>query len=160
MVTISDRTRKALNVRLYAMDARNHPRSTTFCRRAGSCAQISEVHARLWFTETKLAMRTGVLEVDGLGCRRGASERDWDNERDPRDMFTQDLDLPRGRERRPVRERDRVHGAQPGARVGHPADSRDLCCQATEKEGLGGLTGTGGPLARSTPSRVPWVRSA
>ena len=29
--------------------------------------------------------------------------------RDPRDVFTKDLDLPRGRERRPVRERDRVY---------------------------------------------------
>ena len=28
---------------------------------------------------------------------------------DPRDVFTRDLDLPRGRERRPVRERDRVY---------------------------------------------------
>ena len=31
------------------------------------------------------------------------------DERDPRDVFTKDLDLPRGRERRPVRDRDRVY---------------------------------------------------
>lgn len=31
------------------------------------------------------------------------------DERDPRDVFTKDLDLPCGRERRPVRERDRVY---------------------------------------------------
>ena len=38
-----------------------------------------------------------------------ASERDRNDDRDPRDVFTKDLDLPRGRERRPVRERDRVY---------------------------------------------------
>jgi hypothetical protein len=42
---------------------------------------------------------------------RGSSttDRDWNNERESRDAFTKDLDLPRGRERRPVRERDRVY---------------------------------------------------
>ena len=44
-----------------------------------------------------------------LGSRGGTSERDRNEERDPRDVFTRDLDLPRGRERRPVRERDRVY---------------------------------------------------
>jgi DNA-binding MarR family transcriptional regulator len=44
-----------------------------------------------------------------FGSRGGTSERDRDHERDPRDVFTKDLDLPRGRERRPVRERDRVY---------------------------------------------------
>ena len=45
----------------------------------------------------------------GLG--RGASNsRNRDREcSNPRDVFTQDLDLPRGRERRPVRERNRVY---------------------------------------------------
>ena len=45
----------------------------------------------------------------GLG--RGASNsRNRDREcSNPRDVFTKDLDLPRGRERRPVRERDRVY---------------------------------------------------
>jgi hypothetical protein len=43
------------------------------------------------------------------GNRGGTSERDPVNDRDPRDVFTKDLDLPRGRERRPVRERDRVY---------------------------------------------------
>src|SRR5262245_61168719 len=37
------------------------------------------------------------------------SDRSWHDERDPRDVFTKDLDLPRGRERRLVRERDRVY---------------------------------------------------
>lgn len=44
-----------------------------------------------------------------FGSRDGSSERDRTEERDPRDVFTKDLDLPRGRERRPVRDRDRVH---------------------------------------------------
>ena len=43
------------------------------------------------------------------GSRGGSSERDHAGDRDPRDVFTKDLDLPRGRERRPVRERDRVY---------------------------------------------------
>lgn len=48
---------------------------------------------------------------DGFGdrSRGGSSERDHASDRDPRDVFTKDLDLPRGRERRPVRERDRVY---------------------------------------------------
>ena len=44
-----------------------------------------------------------------FGSRRGTSERDRREERDPRDVLTKQLDLPRERERRPVRERDRVH---------------------------------------------------
>ena len=40
---------------------------------------------------------------------RRTSDRDRDKERHPRDVFTKDLDLPRGSERRPVRERDRVY---------------------------------------------------
>jgi hypothetical protein len=43
------------------------------------------------------------------GGRGGTSERDHEADRDPRDVFTKDLDVPRGRERRPVRERDRVY---------------------------------------------------
>jgi hypothetical protein len=43
-----------------------------------------------------------------FGSRGGTSERDRNHERDPREVFTKDLDLPRGRERRPVRERDRA----------------------------------------------------
>jgi hypothetical protein len=43
------------------------------------------------------------------GSRGGTSERDRGEEGDPRDVFTKDLDLPRGRERRSVRERDRVY---------------------------------------------------
>ena len=44
-----------------------------------------------------------------VGNRGGTSERDRNDGREPRDVFTRDLDLPRGRERRPVRERDRVY---------------------------------------------------
>ena len=44
-----------------------------------------------------------------LGSRGGSSERDRSEDHDPRDVFTRDLDLPRGPERRPVRERDRVY---------------------------------------------------
>jgi DNA-binding MarR family transcriptional regulator len=43
------------------------------------------------------------------GSRGGSSGRDPATERDPREVFTKDLDLPRTRERRPVRERDRVY---------------------------------------------------
>jgi hypothetical protein len=43
------------------------------------------------------------------GSRGGGSERDLNDDHDPRHVFTKDLDLPRGRERRPVRERDRVY---------------------------------------------------
>ena len=43
------------------------------------------------------------------GSRGASSERDHAADRDPRDVFTKDLDLPRGRERRPVRDRDRVY---------------------------------------------------
>jgi DNA-binding MarR family transcriptional regulator len=42
------------------------------------------------------------------GSRGGENSQD-PRDRDPRDVFTKDLDLPRGRERRPVRERDRVY---------------------------------------------------
>ena len=44
-----------------------------------------------------------------FGSRGGSSERDRSEDRDPRNAFTRDLDLPRGWERRPVRERDRVY---------------------------------------------------
>jgi len=44
-----------------------------------------------------------------FGSRGGSNERDRNEDRDLRDVFTRDLDLPRGRERRPVRERDRVY---------------------------------------------------
>jgi hypothetical protein len=43
------------------------------------------------------------------GSRGGAGDRQHTGDRDLRDVFTNDLDLPRGRERRPVRERDRVY---------------------------------------------------
>jgi hypothetical protein len=44
-----------------------------------------------------------------FGSRGGTRERDRNDECDPRDVFTKDLDLPKGRERQPVRERDRVY---------------------------------------------------
>lgn len=43
------------------------------------------------------------------GSRGGSGERDQAVDRDARDVFTRDLDLPRGRDRRPVRDRDRVY---------------------------------------------------
>jgi hypothetical protein len=43
------------------------------------------------------------------GSRGGSGERDQASDRDARDVFTRDLDLPRGRDRRPVRDRDRVY---------------------------------------------------
>ena len=43
------------------------------------------------------------------GSRGGSSDLVQPDLRDPRDVFTKDLDLPRGRERRPVRERDRMY---------------------------------------------------
>ena len=45
-----------------------------------------------------------------FGARGGSNERDRGNEdAEPRDVFTRDLNLPRGRERQLVRERDRVY---------------------------------------------------
>jgi DNA-binding MarR family transcriptional regulator len=44
-----------------------------------------------------------------FGSRGGSTDRDHPEERHPRDVFTKDLDLPRGPERRPVRARDRVY---------------------------------------------------
>jgi hypothetical protein len=41
--------------------------------------------------------------------RGTGSARDHADDRDPRNVFLKDVDLPRGRERRPVRERDRVY---------------------------------------------------
>jgi hypothetical protein len=41
--------------------------------------------------------------------RGSTGDRNRHDERDPREVFTKDLDLPCGRERRPVRERDRVY---------------------------------------------------
>ena len=53
-------------------------------------------------------------ERDDFGDRTrgrcgGAGDRDHSADCDPPDVFTKDLDLPRGRERRPVRGRDRVY---------------------------------------------------
>ena len=44
-----------------------------------------------------------------LSNRGSTGDRNQNDERDPRDVFTKDLDLPRERERRPVRERHRVY---------------------------------------------------
>jgi hypothetical protein len=44
-----------------------------------------------------------------VGSRCGSSERDHAADRDPRDVFTKELDLPRGRERWPVRDREHVY---------------------------------------------------
>ena len=43
------------------------------------------------------------------GSRGATSDRDHAAVRDPHDVFTKDLHVPRTRERRPVRERDRVY---------------------------------------------------
>src|SRR5688500_8338942 len=43
------------------------------------------------------------------GSRGGASNRDWNEHREPRDVFTKDLDMPRGPDRALVRERDRTY---------------------------------------------------
>lgn len=44
-----------------------------------------------------------------LEGRGSTSDRNLHDEHDPREVFTKDLDLPRGYERRPVRERERVY---------------------------------------------------
>jgi hypothetical protein len=44
-----------------------------------------------------------------FGSRGGTGEGNRNDEGDPREVFTKDLDLPRSRERRSVRERDRVY---------------------------------------------------
>ena len=43
------------------------------------------------------------------GTRGGTSDCDRRYEPDPRDVFTKNLDLPSGRDRQPVRERERVY---------------------------------------------------
>jgi len=43
------------------------------------------------------------------GTCGGSNDCDRTDERDPRDVFTKDVDLPRGRERRPVRDRDHIY---------------------------------------------------
>ena len=48
-------------------------------------------------------------ERDRALNRGPSGNRDRNNEHVPGDVFTKDLDLPRGHERRPVRERDRVY---------------------------------------------------
>jgi hypothetical protein len=49
----------------FAMDARNHPRSTTFRRRAGSCVQIFEVQ---WekYGRPRFALHFGTCPMEGL----------------------------------------------------------------------------------------------
>jgi hypothetical protein len=44
-----------------------------------------------------------------LGSRGGSSARDRSEDRDPRNVFTTDIDLPRGQDRQPVRERERLY---------------------------------------------------
>lgn len=44
-----------------------------------------------------------------FGSRGTTSDRNRNDECNPRDVFMRDLDLPRGTERRPVRERNRVY---------------------------------------------------
>jgi hypothetical protein len=44
-----------------------------------------------------------------FGSRGGSSDGHRCEEHDPRDVFSKDLDLPRGHERRPVQERDRMY---------------------------------------------------
>lgn len=44
-----------------------------------------------------------------FGSRGANNERDRNEDRDPCNVFTRDLDLPRGPDRRPVRARDRVY---------------------------------------------------
>ena len=52
--------------------------------------------------------RGGSWERD-RGSQGGSGERDRNTERDPRDVFSKDLDLPRGPDRELVRERDRIY---------------------------------------------------
>jgi len=59
--------------------------------------------------ERQLVTAATNLRRAAANSRGGTSERDRDDERDPREVFTRKLDLPRGRERRPVRDRDRVY---------------------------------------------------
>ena len=51
----------------------------------------------------------GELRDRSFCSRGGSNERDRIEDRDPRDVFTRELNLPRGRERWPVRERERVY---------------------------------------------------
>ena len=90
-----------------------------------------------------------------LGGRGSTSDRDRDKEHHACDVFTKDLDLPRGSERRPVRERERVYeidgtesrmlGTIGAFRVVSESDLYDLCDESNslrrsarhlEREGL------------------------
>src|SRR5688572_7656289 len=71
----------------------------------------AEVEAEMWDRyDVRDSHRDRDDECDrSFGGRGGRSERERNEERDPREVFTRDLDLPQGRDRRPVRERDRVY---------------------------------------------------
>ncbi len=51
----------------------------------------------------------GDFDDRNRGSRSSSGDREGADRRHPGDVFTKDLDLPRGRERRPVRERDRLY---------------------------------------------------
>ena len=79
-----------------------------------------------------------VVDDPSRGSRGGSSERDHVADRDRPDVFTKDLEVPRGRERRRVRDRDRVYeinGTKAGCspRSGRFASSRrEICRTDTE----------------------------
>ena len=66
----------------------------------------------LWGTCTIRVTTAAIVAAPGTAASVAVAARaiaTGPSERDPRDVFTRDLDLPRGNERRPVRERDRVY---------------------------------------------------
>lgn len=98
----------------------------------------------------------GERTLVGRGGNRDRNSRD---ERNPRDVFTRNLDLPRGRERRPLRERERVYeinGAEGrmlstiGAfRVVSESDLHHLCDGSSCRRSVRHLEGEG--LIRTSP---------
>ena len=102
------------------------------------------------------------------GSRGGTSERDRDEERDPRDVFTKELDLPRGRERELVLERDRIYEingdesrmlATVGAfRVVSETDLHDLRDDSDSSRRSLRISSDEGLIrrSRSVPTIAPW----
>lgn len=84
----------------------------TYCGRDRHGARSAATCKRMWDRyDPRSSNDRDRDDVDdrSRGTRGGSSERYHAADRDPRDVFTKDLDLPRGRERRPVRDRDRVY---------------------------------------------------
>ena len=80
-------------------------RCSSVCRFPGERAD----HARNRDNDPRSDERDRSESWDRSFSSRGSTDRERHEGRDPRDVFIRDLDVPRERERRPVRDRDRVY---------------------------------------------------